>query len=168
MIQRVRKLMKIQNAINRTVFELWVGILLFGIVCEFVVFLVSNKMAYSICLLVGIIAAIAASWHMWWSINRSFDQGVENAPKSMSIQFIFRYIFLIVVLGCMGLCFGSYVLATFLGIMGMKAAAYMQPLTKKVSTLVYGEEILPPVIEYLYDDESFAEVVVDKSAEKIE
>lgn len=150
--------------INRTVFEIWTGIIIFGFLCEFGVFFIPSKVIYSVCLLVGILTAVLASYHMWWSIDRSLDYGVD-APKKLSMHFMIRYIFLIIVLGIMGFRFGSYVLVTFVGIMGMKAGAYLQPVTKKLSTLLYGEEILPPVIEYLYDEEKPVECENEHSSE---
>lgn len=142
---------KITSVIDRYVFELWIGIILFGLVCELGVFLADNKASYTVCLLVGIITALIAAYHMWWSIDRSFDYGAD-AAKKMSIQFIIRYLFFVIVLGIMGMLYGAYVLISFLGLLSIKASAYMEPFTKKMSIRIYGEEILPPVIEYLYDE----------------
>lgn len=144
---------KITDIIDRYVFELWLGIILFGVVCEVGVFFVKDKATYSICLAVGILAAIISAYHMWWSIDRSLAAGEAEAAKKMSVQYIIRYIFYILVLGSMGVLFGNYVLVTFLGLMSIKASSYMEPLLKKFSVMIYGEEILPPVIEYLYDEE---------------
>jgi len=144
---------KFTDIIDRYVFELWLGIILFGIVCEVGVFCVKDKASYSICLLVGILAALVSAYHMWWSIDRSLEAGEAEAAKKMSVQYIIRYIFYIIVLGTMGVLFSNYVLVTFLGLMSIKASSYMEPFLKKFSVMIYGEEILPPVIEYLYDEE---------------
>ena len=37
-------------------------------------------------------------------------------------------------------------LTAFIGVMGLKVSAYLQPVTKKISRAVYGEEILPDII----------------------
>lgn len=135
--------------LNRTVFEMWTGILIYGLVCELGVFLVPSKGVYSISLWCGIATALIASFHMWWSINRALEAGEAEASKKMSVQYIIRYMCLVIVLGVFGVMTGSYVLATFVGILGVKAGAYLQPVTKKISVFIYGEEVLPPVI---YED----------------
>ena len=137
--------------LNRTVFEMWTGIIIYGLVCELGVLLVPLKKVYSISLWCGIVTALAASFHMWWSINRALEAGEAEAPKKMSVQYIIRYTCLVIVLGIFGMSVGSYVLATFLGILGVKAGAYLQPITKKISVFIYGEEILPPII---YEDDA--------------
>lgn len=143
----------IKDKINRTVFELWVGILIYGILCQFIVLLVKDKIAFSICLWSGIVCAILSAFHMWWSLERALDLDEGGAIKNMRVQFVIRYFVLVLVLGAMGVIFGSYVLATFLGIVGVKASAYIHFITHRISTMIYGEEILPPVIENLYEYE---------------
>lgn len=142
-----------KNKLNRTVFELWSGIIAFGLLCAIADIFVPDKIEYIICLLIGIVTALAASYHMWWAIDRALDEGEGGAAKKIRLQFVYRYLALIVVLGIVGVFFGEYVLGTFAGIVGIKVSAYLQPLEKKLSDLVYGEEILPEKIEYLYDED---------------
>lgn len=96
------------------------------------------------------------SFHLWWSLDRAFELDEASAAKSARIQFLLRYLFLIIVLTVSGLFFKEYVLATFVGITGTKIGAYLQPLTKKISTKIYGVEILPPIIEYIDDEKEKA------------
>ena len=151
--KRTGMIKQMKNKINRTVFELWIGIIIFGLVCAIADIFVPDKLKYLVCLLIGVVTAIAAAYHMWWSIDRSLDKGEGGAAKDIRLQFVLRYFALIVVLGAVGIFFGEYVLGTFAGILGIKVAAYLQPLEKKLSNLVYGEEILPEKIEYLYDED---------------
>ena len=150
-MRRTGMIIRMKNKINRTVFELWIGIIAFGLVCLIADIFVPDKITYLICLLIGIITALAAAYHMWWSIDRALDEGEGAATKKIRLQFVYRYLALIIVLGATGIFFGEYVLGTFAGIVGIKVSAYLQPLAKKISNLVYGEEILPEKIEYLYD-----------------
>lgn len=119
-----------------------------GLVLQLAVFFVPDKGAYSICLWMGVPAAMICSFHMWWSLDRALDNP-EKATKTLGLNYAIRYLFMILVLGAAGIWFGPYVLATFASLVGIKAAAYLQPVTKKLSTLVYGEEILPERIENL-------------------
>lgn len=133
--------------VNRTLFELETGILIFGVVCQLFVFAVKDKAAYSRGLWVGILIAAISAFHMWWTLDRALDLGEKTAVKKMSTHNVLRYLFIVAAFAL--ICVGGIAnpLSAFLGIMGLKASAYMQPFTKKISTLLYGKEILPEVIE---------------------
>lgn len=134
--------------INRTLFELEVGILIFGAACQLVgVFLPIDRESYSIGLWMGILIAMVSAFHMWWSLDRALDLEERHAVKNMSTHNILRYFLIAVVFILIAISKIANPLSAFLGIMGLKVSAYMHFITKKISTLVYGEEILPPLIE---------------------
>lgn len=126
---------------------------MFSLLGQVIALFIPDSLKCSVNLWIGTLAAFMASFHMWWSIDRALSLDNDNAVKSIRIQFLLRYLFLIAVMGVCGVFFGEYVLAAFYGITGIKIGAYLQPVTKKISTLVYGEEILPPRIEYIDDKE---------------
>ena len=68
---------------------------------------------------------------MWWSLDRALDLEEKTAVKKMSTHNVLRYLFIVAAFAL--ICIGGYAnpLAAFLGIMGLKASAYMQPFTKK-------------------------------------
>lgn len=133
--------------INRTLFELETGIVIFGAVCQLFVFLIEDKAAYSLGLWMGILVAGLSAFHMWWSLDRALELPERAAVKSMSTHNILRYVFITAVLALIAISGIANPLSAFLGIMGLKASAYMHFITKKISTMIYGEEILPPLIE---------------------
>ncbi len=133
--------------INRTLFELETGILLFGMVCQLFVFLVKDKTAYSMGLWLGILIAAISAFHMWWSLDRALALPERAAVKSMSTHNILRYFCIAVALALTAISEIANPLSAFLGIMGLKVSAYMHFITKRISVLIYGEEILPPLIE---------------------
>lgn len=133
--------------INRTLFELETGILLFGVVCQLFVFLLKDKLSYSLGLWMGILIAMISAFHMWWSLDRALELPERAAVKSMSTHNILRYIFITAALVLIAISEIADPLSAFLGIMGLKASAYMHFITKKISVVIYGEEILPPLIE---------------------
>lgn len=133
--------------INRTLFELETGILLFGVVCQLLVFLLKDKLSYSLGLWMGILIAMISAFHMWWSLDRALELPERAAVKSMSTHNILRYIFITAALVLIAISEIADPLSAFLGIMGLKASAYMHFITKKISVVIYGEEILPPLIE---------------------
>lgn len=132
---------------NRTLFELQTGILIFGVVCQLFVFLTKDKVGYSIGLWIGIMTALLAAFHMWWSLDRGLSYGEKAAVSYLSRQNIIRYVVIVGVIAVIAVTETINPLSAFLGIMGLKAGAYLQPLTKKISRRIYGEEILPPLIE---------------------
>ncbi len=133
--------------INRTLFELETGILLFGVVCQLFVFLIKDKASYSLGLWMGILIAAISAFHMWWSLDRALDLPERAAVKSMSIHNILRYLFITAALILIAVSGIANPVSAFLGIMGLKASAYMHFITRKISVVIYGEEILPPLIE---------------------
>ena len=133
--------------INRTLFELEIGILLFGCICQLFVFFVEDKAGFSLGLWIGIVTAMAGAFHMWWSLDRALDLDEKSAVRSMSTHNIIRYLGFVLIVGGIAVTEIANPLSAFLGIMSLKAAAYMQPFTRKISLRIYGEEILPPVIE---------------------
>ena len=95
----------------------------------------------------GILIAMVSAFHMWWSLDRALDLEERHAVKIMSTHNILRYFLIAVVFILIAISKIANPLSAFLGIMGLKVSAYMHFITKKISTLVYGEEILPPLIE---------------------
>lgn len=132
---------------NRTLFELEVGILIFGAVCQMFVFLLEEKNGYSVGLLVGIAAAAVGTFHMWYTLDKGLDFDEKSAIGYLGRQNVIRYLIYVIVLVAVAVSEIGNPLSAFLGIMSIKASAYMQPLTKKISKLLYGEEILPELIE---------------------
>ncbi|MBP3602983.1 MAG: ATP synthase subunit I [Lachnospiraceae bacterium] len=138
---------KIVLGINRTLFELEVGILIFGGLCQLFVFLPKDKLSYSLGLWVGIITAAFAAFHMWWTLDKGLDLEEKSAVGYLGRQNVIRYVVIVAVIVTVAVSGVVNPLSAFLGVMGLKVSAYMQPLTKKISRRIYGEEILPDLIE---------------------
>lgn len=127
-----------KKKIDTTLFELCLGIFVYGIVCQAVLLIFSRRADYSIGLWVGVILGIAGSIHMWWSLNRGLDMGEKGAVKTVTAQSLIRYF---VLMGAMTLCAFSGAadpIFVFLGYMGMKVSAYMQPFIHRISSKVFG------------------------------
>ena len=122
--------MKIKN--NRALLELWIGVVFFGALCFLGVLFVPSRLIYCICLSIGIIVALATTYYMWWSLDRSLALDEDSAIKNARIHYLVRYFALAVVLILVGIFFGSYVLATFAGILGIKVSAYLQPIINRL------------------------------------
>lgn len=121
----------IQN--NETLLEMWIGTILFGVLCQIsVVWFLKDKSDYSIGLWLGIVAALLTVLHLNISLDKALDLGEGGAKKHMVIQNLVRYFVLIIFLGLLMITDFANPLAAFLGLMGVKAGAYLQPLIHKM------------------------------------
>ena len=120
---------------NPILIELLLGILLFEIFCELIgIFLVKDVLKYSVGLCVGAILACASAIHMFWSLRCNFEMNGNNEKVAQSYAIrnnMIRYMFIFAVFLVICMTDFAYPLATFLGIMGLKVGAYLQPLTYK-------------------------------------
>ena len=122
---------KIKN--NRTLLEMWIGIVIFCTVCQLsIVWFVSDKAGFSIGLWLGSLVAIVATLHLSISLEQALDYGEAGAKKHMVIQNIVRYFALIIFLAILMITDFANPLAAFLGLMGTKVGAYLQPFIHKM------------------------------------
>lgn len=120
----------LQN-IDATVKELWIGIGIWGAVCELVtVWFVKDKMNCSLGILIGCLLAWAGVWHMWKVLDTALDLG-DGAQKYLTVRSWIRYGVFVAVFGILMITGWANPLTAFLGLMGMKAAAYIQPVVHK-------------------------------------
>lgn len=113
--------------------EMWVGTVLFGTLCQVsVVWFLKDKAGYSIGLWLGIVAALITILHLSISLDKALDLGEGGAKKHMVIQNLVRYFVLIIFLVVLMITDFANPLAAFLGLMGVKAGAYLQPFIHTV------------------------------------
>lgn len=117
---------------NETLQELVTGIIFVGLLEQLVfVWLVEKKLYFTIGLWIGVILAIIAACHMYWSLNKALDLG-QGASKYALSQNMVRYGVIIVAFGVLCILDFGNPLAAFAGIMCLKAGAYLQPFTHKI------------------------------------
>lgn len=114
--------------------EMWAGGILFGVLCQVsIVWFVKDKAGYSIGLWLGIVAAVLTMLHLSISLDKALDLDEGGAKKHMVIQNLVRYFVIIVFLVVLMITDFANPLAAFLGLMGVKAGAYLQPFIHKVA-----------------------------------
>jgi hypothetical protein len=112
--------------------ELLFGILLYGILCEAVgLIFVSDRLSYSIGLLTGVACAMFMAVHMAWSLDRALSLGEGVAPRKMIMHNLIRYGVVVAVFFLLYFSGLGNPVVAFLGVMGLKVAAYIQPFTHK-------------------------------------
>lgn len=126
-----------KKRIDPTLFELCLGIILYGIVFQLVLFLFSRESSYSAGLWIGIALAVAGAIHMWWSLNRGLDQASKGAAKTVGANSLIRYFVLVFIMIVLIYTDFANPIFAFCGYMGMKASAYMNPWMRKLNARVF-------------------------------
>lgn len=109
------------------------GIFLFGVLCELIgIFLVNDLKDYSIGLWIGVLTAIFMAFHMAFSLNTVVERDAKGAQTQATRHNIIRYFIVVVILGILMVTQWGNPLAAFLGVMGLKVSAYIQPLFEKL------------------------------------
>lgn len=125
-----------KSRIDSTLLGLLIGIAAFGVVSQLAgMFFVESMLKYTTGLWIGVLLAAGCAWHMWWSLDRNLTMNADNegGARAYSIKHsILRYA--VICLVFVGVCMTdfAYPLATFLGVMGLKAGAYLHPVINKI------------------------------------
>ncbi len=126
--------------INRTLLELLTGLAVFAVTCQVAVLFVSiDQMKFLIGFWTGIALAVFSGFHMLRSLNRAFDCDEKAAARVMAGGYLLRYLVIGTLLVLLYLTDKGYPLACFLGVLGLKAGAYLQPLTHKFFNRLFHE-----------------------------
>lgn len=115
--------------INEALPGLIIGILLYGLLIQFTgVWFVDDKWAYSIGLWYGIAIAVGMAINMAVVIydTVTFYSG-ESTNKQVAGKAILRYFVVVILFLILGYFNFGNLFTAFLGAMGLKASAYMQP-----------------------------------------
>ena len=112
-----------------------------GVLSQFIgAFIAKDKMMYAGSLWLGVLLALAATYHMYRSLDRALDQPEKTAQKMIFRGYILRYVILIFILLVLMktevmnplIFFFSYVIC-------MKVTAFLQPLTHKLCNKMFHE-----------------------------
>lgn len=122
------------SSINSALPGLLLGIVLFGAVSQLAgIFLVTEKANYSIGLWIGVLTAIFMAFHMAFSLNSAVDRDAKGAQAVATRQNIIRYLIVVLILGILMMTNIGNPIAAFVGVMGLKISAYLQPIFQKLS-----------------------------------
>lgn len=128
-----KNMMKKLSDMNRALPGLLGGIVLFGAVSQVVgIFFVEEKISYSVGLWIGVLIAAFMAFHMAWSLNIALDQGEKAAQVAATRQNIIRYLIVVLILGILMITEIGNPIAAFVGVMGLKVSAYLQPIFQKL------------------------------------
>ncbi len=135
--------------LNPTLVELWTGSVFFAVLALLAgIWFVENKLAYGLGLLVGLMTSMYLARHMAKSIEKMLNRAQEgfDGTVGMRVSSLLRYGIIILVLAVSAFV-PEYLnpISVFIGIFGLKVAAYLQPFTHKIVFKMFGfeEEVWP-------------------------
>lgn len=135
--------------LNTTLVELWAGAIIFSVLSLLVgIWFVENKLAYALGLLVGTLTTMYLAWHMARSIEKMLEKAEQgfDGGAGMRVSSLLRYGLVVLVLIVTAFV-SDWInpISVFIGVMGLKVAAYLQPFTHKIVFKVFGleEEVYP-------------------------
>lgn len=125
---------------DRAILELITGILVFSVLCQLAGLLLPfDKSRFALGLWSGGLMACILAVHMWKSLNKAFLCDEKTAARIMSGGYLVRYLLTAAYLVFLFYTGVGYVLAGFLGVMSLKAGAYLQPLIHKYYNRLFHE-----------------------------
>ena len=120
--------------INPALPGLLAGIVIYGLIIQLAgVWFVEDKIGYSIGLWYGIAIGIGMAINLATVIYDAvtFD-GEGNANKRVAAKSMLRYVVVAILFGILGYFEFGNLFTAFLGAMGLKISAYLQPLLNKI------------------------------------
>lgn len=121
--------------INEALPGLVAGIIGYGVVVQLAgVWFVSDKLGYSIGLWYGIAIAVGLAINIATVIFDSVAMGdSKQAHRRIIAKSVFRYVAVVILFFTLGYFRFGNLFSAFLGVLGLKMSAYLQPLWGKVS-----------------------------------
>lgn len=126
--------------INKSLPGLVAGIIIYGVLVQFIgVWFVSDKLRYSTGLWFGIAVAIGMAVHLAIVIYDSVAvDGSKAANRRIIMKSALRYIVVVILFFILGYFNLGNLFTAFLGVLGLKMSAYMQPLFERFSNKLSG------------------------------
>ena len=120
--------------INDALPGLVLGIVIYGIVVELAgVWFVEDKVRYSTGLLIGISVAIGLAINIAIVIRDAVEiYGADGARNRLIVKSVLRYLVVVVVFFVMMKFNLGNLVSAFVGVLGLKVSAYLQPFAHKV------------------------------------
>ena len=122
-------LKRINDILPELIFEIFI----YGLVIQLTgIWFVDDKLRYSTGLWFGIAAAIGMAIHMAVVILDTVDFAIEKRAKRRTTIFsVLRYVLVVILFVLVTYFRLGNIVTMFIGVMGLKVAAYAQPFTHK-------------------------------------
>ena len=116
------------------------GIVIYGIIVELAgVWFVEDKLRYSTGLLIGIVVAIGLAINIAQVIRDAVERyGADGARNRLIVKSVLRYFAVVIVFFVMMKFNLGNLVSAFIGVLGLKVSAYLQPFAHKVILKLQG------------------------------
>lgn len=116
------------------------GIILYGIAVEFIgVWFVEDKLRYTTGLLIGILLACGMAVNIAVVLQDSVDTyGASHAQAKIIAKSVLRYVVVVIVFFVMMKWNLGNLFTAFIGVLGLKVSAYLQPFIHKAIAKLQG------------------------------
>ena len=140
MDRRVTGTGEMLRRINNALPGLVLGILVYGCAVELIgVWFVEDKLRYTTGLLIGIALACGMAVHMAVVLLDAVDlYGGEHARGKLAVKSVLRYLVVVVVFFAMVKWNLGNLYTAFIGVIGLKISAYLQPVAHKALSKLRG------------------------------
>ena len=146
------KILEILRQKNRTLLEMYFGMIFLGIVCQIVgAFIVQDQVRYAASLWFGILTAAVSAYHLYRTLDRGLDYDEKTASKVIFKGYVTRYVAIVVILGIIMITEVLNPLIVFMGYMSLKVTALLQPITHKLCNKLFHET--DPIPQALPEEE---------------
>lgn len=116
------------------------GIILYGVVVELIgVWFVEDKLRYTTGLLIGILLACGMAVNIAVVLQDSVNEyGASHAQAKIIAKSILRYVVVVIVFFVMMKWNLGNLFTAFIGVLGLKVSAYLQPFTHRAIAKLQG------------------------------
>lgn len=125
--------------INDALPGLVLGIVIYGIIAELVgVWFAEDKLRYSTGLLIGIVIAVGLAINIAVVIRDAVEIYGDGAQNRLIIKSVLRYVVVVVIFFVMMKFNLGNLFSAFIGVLGLKVSAYLQPFAHRVILKIQG------------------------------
>ena len=126
--------------LNDALPELILGIIVYGVIVELAgVWFVTDKLRYTTGLLIGILLACGMAVNIAVVLQDAVAvSGTQHAQAKIIAKSVLRYVVIVIVFFAMMKFHLGNLYTAFIGVLGLKIAAYLQPFTHKMILKIQG------------------------------
>ncbi len=125
-------MIKALKRLNEALPGLLLGIAVYGLLVQFIgMWFVSDKLYYTTGLWIGIACAIGMGIHLAMVIEEAVRVG-ESGTRRLSFKSVLRYLVVVLVFFVMMYFHLGNMVSAFIGVLGLKVSAYVQPFMHKM------------------------------------
>ena len=146
------RILEIVKKKNRTLLEMYVGMVFIGIVCQIAgALIVKEQLRFAASLWFGILMAAVSAYHLYRTLDRGLDYDEKTATKVIFRGYLIRYTAVALILALIMVTGILNPIIVFMAYMSLKVTALIQPITHKLCNKLFHET--DPIPQALPEEE---------------